>query len=816
MADSIHDLRYSLRALSNSPGFTVIAVATLALAIGANTATFSVLDAVVLEGLPYRDAERLGVIWVDFGEEGQSLPASSSLDFRDYKEMATLFEDFAAGTGTTANLNGSGGFDPEQVDLGQVTYNFFSLLGVTPSLGRAFREEEDVLNGPRVAILSDAIWRRRFGADPFILGRIVQLNGAPHEVVGVMPPSFALHFPAESWLTDAAVWVPLQDAYEGPRNRTLVTAISRLRDGVSFEQAQEEMDRVARKLREEHLVHEQSDMRIRVVPLHQDVVKNVKPALVALFGAVGLVLAVACGTVANLMLARATAREREIAIRLSLGASRARVVRQLLTESALVAFASGTLGLLLALWGTDFLLALQPTHLPRVENIAIGREAFGFTLAACLVTVVLFGVLPALRASRPKLSPSLRAGGPTGAERGSEALRAVFVVGEVALALVLLIGVGLLMRSYLLLGQVRPGFDPEALVTFRLSLPTNRYPSQEERIQFHDALRARLETLPGVRSAGAISFVPLGGGTSQAPYAYDADTERNWESVTTDTRTVTESFFETAGTKLVAGRLFVETDTTGTPLVVVVDDTLARKAWPGGPEVAVGRRLMLPFFGPAGIERRWAEVIGVIEHLRLHDLSSTPREQVFFPARQRVNRSMDIVLRTERDPEAVLSSARTAVREIDPELPFHRPRAMTAYLSEAMALQRFTLVLGACFGGVALLLAVIALYGLISYNVSLRARELGIRIALGARAGGIFGLVVGRALRLVVTGIAVGIPGAILASRALGSLRFGVDIFDASTFVGVALLLAVVAFIACYVPARRATRIDPTLALRCE
>lgn len=816
MAGFIHDLRYGLRVLCKSPGFTIVAVATLTLAIGANTATFSVLDAVVLQSLPYRDSDRLGVIWVDFGERGQSLPAVSSLDFRDFKEMATLFEDFAAGTGTTANLTGSGDFDPEQVNLGRVTYNFFALLGVEPALGRGFLEEEDVLNGPRVAILSDGLWKRRFGADPSIVGRSIQLNDTAYEVVGVMPPSFSLHLPAEAWLTDAAVWIPLQDPYQGPRNRTLITAVTRLRDGASFAQAQEEMDGIALRLREEHLVHAQADTRIRVVPLRQDVIKNVKPALLALFAAVGLVLAVACGTVANLMLARATAREREIAIRLSLGASRARVVRQLLTESALVAFAAGALGLLLALWGTDFLLSLQPTHLPRVENVTIGGETFGFTAAICLLTVILFGVLPAIQASRPKLYGSLREGSPTPSASGfgRESLRAVFVAGEVALALVLLICVALLTRSYVLLKMVRPGFDAEGLVTFRLSLPPNRYPSLDERMRFHDELRERLEALPGVRSAGAISYLPLSGATSQAPYAYDADAEQNWESVTADARTVTTGFFETADTRLIAGRVFDEADTLDKPLVVVVNDVLARKAWPG--QSAVGQRLLLPFFGPEGVRREWMEVVGVMEHIHLHDLSGPPREQVFFPARQGSGRSMDVVIRVDGDPAAVLEIARLAVRDIDPELPFHRPRPVTAYVSEALAPQRFTLVLGACFGSVALLLAAIALYGLISYAVSLRARELGIRIALGARAGGIFRLVIGRGLRLVVTGIAIGVPLALIASHALQSMMFGIGASDPLTLVGGSLLLALVAAVACYVPARRATRIDPTGALRCE
>ena len=602
------------------------------------------------------------------------------------------------------------------------------------------------------------------------------------------------------------------DAFAGPRNRTLLTVLARLRQGVGFEQAQEEMARIAAQLRETHSVHRQSDTRIRIVAFHQDVIKNVRPALLALFGAVGLVLFIACANVANLLLARATARERELAIRAAIGASSGRIVRQMLTESALLSLTAGVVGLLLALWGIDFLVALRPSHLPRLETVTVGGSAFAFTAATCLLTVLVFGVVPAVKASRPKLSASLKEGARGHVALGGLSLRGAFVAGEVALSLVLLIGVGLLMRSFVLLQDVRPGFDPEGILTFRVSLTGNRYPSSQDRDRFHEELAEQLEALPGVRSVGAISQMPLGGRRSQAPYAHDERTEQNWESVTADARTVTDRYFETAGMRLVAGRLFDGRDTADTRRVVVVDDVLANNAWPG--QEAVGQRLMLPVFGPDGVRREWMDVVGVVEHVRFHDLSREGLEQVYLPFRQRSNRSMDVWVRADGDPSALAGLVQDIVHAIDANLPVHALRPMTAYVSDAMAQPRFMLILGAIFGCVALLLASIALYGLISYSVSQRARELGIRMALGAQAPVIFGLVIRQGLRLILIGIAIGVPSAFLATGALSSLLFGVSATDPLTFVGIPLLLAAVALLACYVPARRATRVDPNVALR--
>lgn len=553
---------------------------------------------------------------------------------------------------------------------------------------------------------------------------------------------------------------------------------------------------------------------MRLVPLHQDLTKHVRGPLLALFAAVGLVLLIACGNVANLLLARATVRERELAIRASLGASRGRIVRQLLMEAAVLSMVSGALGLLLAWWATDLLLSLQPTHLPRLESVDLGGPAFVFAAAVSALTVLLFGVLPAARASQQTWQGILAKGSRGRGAFGRESLRRGLVVGEVALSLVLLVGVGLLLRSYVLIQEARPGYDAEGVLTFRLFLPPDRYPSSESRVQAYEQLTKRLAALPGVRSVGAISQLPLRVGGSQAPYAYDDETAQNWESVTADSRTVTDGYFETAGIRLRGGRFFDARDAPGGRGVVIVDEVLADKAWPT--EEAVGKELMLPVFGPDGVRREWLEVVGVVEHSRLYDLSRDGREQVYFPVRQGSRRSMDVLLRTDGDPVAYVDLATAAIRSLDENLPVDDPRPWTAYVTEAMAERRFTLILGAIFGGLALFLAAVALFGLVSYLVGQRVHELGLRVALGAQASNIFRLVIRHGLSLTLLGFAVGLPSALLATRALSSMLVGVRATDPWTLVAVSLLLAGVTVLACYIPARRATRIDPVRALRYE
>ncbi len=538
----MQDLRYACRSLGRTPGFTVVAVLTLALGIGATTAIFSAVHGVLMKPLPYRDPSRLASIWVDLGVGNQSLPAVTPLDFLDYRQRATQFEAFAAATGpqvagATGALGGANGLETERVNVIPVTANFFSLFGVDPAHGRHFTAEDETIGGPQVAILSHRLWKRRFGADRSIVGRTIRLDSADHTVVGVMPETFRLLLPAEAFLvTDAEIWKPLRFNYERapPRNFTSFTVFARLKPGVAFDQAQAEMDGIARQLRREHAVHESSDMRIRVVALQGDIVKHARPALVALLGAGAFVLLIACANVAHLLLARATARQHEMALRAALGARGVRLVRQLATESAVLAFAGGVGGLVLAQAGVWVLRYVNPSSVPRIDAIRIDASVLGFAVTVSALTALLFGLVPAMRAAKQDVNRTLRASGSLSPTRVQLKLRSALVIGEVALALVLLIGAGLLMRSFVRLQQVRPGFDYERALTFRVALPFPSRPKPELRVAFLKELERGLTTMPGVSDVGFTQQIPLTGSGPLQPYAYDETTARNWESATSD------------------------------------------------------------------------------------------------------------------------------------------------------------------------------------------------------------------------------------------------------------------------------------------
>ncbi len=817
MHSLLQDLRYALRALRRTPGFTFTAVLTLALGIGATTTIFTVVNGVLLRPLPYPTADRIANIWNDFGVGAQSLPAVSPLDFRDYQRRSRTFDTFAASTGAPVvglrgNLTGEG--EPEIVDLTAVTANFFPLFGVTPAYGRNFLESEESAGGPHVVMLSDRLWRRRYGADPAVVGRTIQVDGVGYQVVGILPPAFRLALPAEAFLvTDAEMWTPLQFDYAQapPRNFTFFTVFGRLRPNVTFAQAQAELDNIAVQFRKEFPEHAGTQVRIRAVPLQQDVVKHARPALLVLLGAVGLVLLIACANVAHLLLVRATGREAEFALRTALGASRGAVVRQLLTESGILALAGGALGLVVTTVALALLRALHPSNLPRLAELDMDGRVVAFTALTCLATTLLFGLAPALQAAGKDPQRSLQGGGRAGTSGPRQRVRALLIVGEVALSVVLLVGAGLLVRSFIALQDVRPGFDAKDVLTFELAMPAGRYPTAASRRTFVRELERRLNELPGVKHAGVISKLPLTGSGPLSPYAFDEATARNWESVTADGRQVSPTYFTTMNTRLLEGRAFTWDDAVGKPPVIIIDETLARQAWPG--RSAVGRQLQL---GSTGQANNMAEVVGVVEHERSLDLTRAVRPLIFYPMGQQLPAIVDVAIETSVAPQSLAGAATALVHELDKDLAVTRMAPMAFYVSEGMAQARFSLLLMAALGGIALLLAAVGIFGVIAYTVTQRTREFGIRLALGENPRHTRRDVIARGMRLVVPSILVGLGASLLLTRFLGGLLYRTSPHDPLTLGGIAGLLGAVALAACYLPARRATAVDPAIALRSE
>jgi predicted permease len=771
---------------------------------------------VLLRPLPYAESGRLANIWNDLGEGAQSLPAVSPADFRDYQRRSRTFESFAAASEANVvnlrgNLTGSG--EPERVTMNTITWNFFPLLGIQAALGRNFTEAEEAVNGPHVVMITDGLWRRRYGADPSLVGRTIQIDGVAHTVVGILPPGFHLLLPAEAFVvTDAEVWAPLQFDYTQvlPRNLTFFTVFGRLRPGVTFTQAQDDMNRIAAEFRVEFPEHKASNLRIRAVPLHEDIVKHARPSLLVLLGAVGLTLLIACANVAHLLLVRATVREGEFALRAALGASRWAVVRQLLTESLVLAAAGGALGLAVAALAIGFLRALHPANLPRLGEIGIDPVVLAFTAAVCMLTSVGFGLVPAIQAARADQRSTLQSSG-RGAGGGRQRIRDLLIVGEVALSVVLLVGAGLLIRSFIALQQVRPGFDPSDLLTFQVSFPSNTYPKGADRRTFLKTLEARLLAIPGVKSVGEISQLPLTGSGPLQPFAFNEETARNFESVTADGRNVSNDYFKTMNTRLLAGRYFTDDDKAGSPPVVIVDETLARLAWPG--QSAVGKQLQV---NPTGDPNMYVEVVGVVEHQRMHDLGRATLPQIFRPLGQGTPLTLAFAVEAGVSPQALTGVVRQAVAALDKDLPVDRLMPMEAYVGEGMAQARFSLVLMAVLGGIALLLAAVGIFGVISYSVTQRTREFGIRIALGEDPGSTQRSVIVRGMRLVGVSIAIGLAASLALAQLLAGLLYQVRPADPATFTGISALLACVALVACYLPARRATRVDPAAALRSE
>lgn len=809
----LQDIWTTMRSFRKAPAFAAVAVLTIGLGIGSTTLVFSVVHGVLLRPLPYENADRIVNIWNHLVEERQDLPVVHPADFRDYQAMSESFDELAAASGSgqvglTGVLTGDG--PPVRIDLSPVTHNFFSLLGVDPLLGRHFVEAEEEFQGPAVAILSYDLWNARFGQDGDIIGRSVQIDGREFEVVGVMPRGFRLLLPEEAFLLKHSdIWVPLQINLDRlpPRNWTLFTVFGRLKEKVSLAQAQAEMDRIAEELRATHPAHATSGMEIRLVSLHQDIVKKARPTLWILFGAVGFVLLIACANVAHLLLLRGTARHRELAVRSALGASRRTIIRQVFVESFLIAMFGAVLGLLITSGGLELLTVLQPPNLPRLVELGVSAQVLMFAAAAAAFTSLVFGLAPAYYASRANVTDLLKEGGRAGTTVGARRVRNALLVGEVAFSLVLLVGTGLMLRSFLALEDVHPGFEADRALTFGISLPRGEYSQRAEAQAFYDELFTRLAALPGVEAVGAANKLPLTGTIGLWPYAYDAETASDY-TLSADMKTVSAGHFTAMGTRLLAGRFFDSQDVPGSPLVVIVDEMLAERAWPN--EDPIGQELLI------GPNQTPFTVAGVTEHIRAYNLKEDVREQLYVCLEQVGGRNMDLIVRTAGDPMDLAAAVRNEVWAIDDDLPVNDLRPLAAYVTDDMAEARFTLMLMTAFGGMALLLAAIGVYGVISYGVNQRSYEFGIRLALGANPRELVRSIMLGGVRLVALSIAVGTVAALLLARSIEGLLFEVRTADPITYAAVAAVLACVALLACYVPARRTAGADPVSTLRTD
>jgi predicted permease len=811
------DLRYGVRTLVKNPVFTLIAVLTLALGIGANTAIFSVVNAVLLRPLPYPESGRLAIVWQKYTKRGWGLVPISYPNFAAIREQSQVFENVGAASYGVFNLTADG--DPELLLGMRVSSGLFSVLGVSPTVGRAILPEEDKPGAQRVVILSHGLWQRRFGSDAGIAGKSITLNGVRYTVVGVMPPDFQYPPPFTVTMNSTAIampkadlWVPLamaaNQAGVGSRNFQL---IGRLKPGVSQAQAQTEMNAIAGRL-EQQYPGPNTGMELSLTTLHEQVVSSVRQALWVLFGVVGFILMIACSNVANLLLARASGRRKELAVRLAVGASRLRLIRQLLTESVMMASVGGALGLPLAYLGCKLLIAINPDKLPRATEIGLNWYALGFTAAVTLLTGIIFGLIPALHASKLDLNESLKEGGRSAAGGVSGGrLRQLLVVAEVALSLVLLIGAGLMIKSFVRLLAIDPGFKPEQLLTLRLALPSADYGDQQRQIGFYQQLMQRIERLPGVEAVGAINRLPMTGDAENAGFAIEGRPPANPnERIYAANRLVNHDYFRALGIPLRRGRVFTAGDAAGTSGVAIINQTAARIFWPN--EDPLGKRIRPDRFSPG----TWLTIVGVIGDVRHAALGVEPQPEIYWPYPQNPDRRIDLLIRTAADPLSLAGAVRSEIWAIDKALPISDVKTMDELLSASVAQPRFYVLLLTAFAAVALLLATVGLYGVISYAVIQRTHEIGIRMALGASPRDVLQLIINHGLRLVLVGIGIGLGGALALTRLMKTLLFGVSATDPPTFTVIALLLAFVALLACWVPARRATKVDPITVLRSE
>jgi len=812
MQNLLQDLRYGLRTLLKHRSFTFIAVFTLALGIGANTAMFSVVNAVLLRPLPYNDPGRLVTIWEESPDRGLSQIPVSYANLRDWIDQNQTFEQISAYQFANRNLTGAG--EPARLLTIRASANLFSLVGATPLLGRTFLPDEDNERAAHVVILAHALWQKQFNSDPGIVGKSITLNNQNYTVVGVMPASF--QFPVGFGYLGKVIsdpielYVPLAPtANETRRGNYSFFAIGRLKSGVSIDQARAEMTAIERRL-EQQYPESNTGIGISLILTQEQTVKEIRPALLVLLGAVVFMLLIACANIANLLLARAAARQKEIAIRTALGSNRLRILRLLLTESLMLSLAGGCLGFLLAYWGTDILVALAPDNVPRLNEVGVDARVFGFTLAISLITGLLFGLVPAIHAAKPNLNEGLKEGskGSMGSVAGKRT-RNVLVAVEVALSLVLLIGAGLMIKSFVRLQQTNLGFNPDQLLTVNVSLSSSKYPEDRQQAAFFQQALERIQSLAGVQSAGATTALPLTLSVSGSDFRIEGRPEPEaGKEMIINTSSISPDYFKTLGISILKGRDFSDRDNSDAPLAAIINSDLARIYFPT--EDPLAKRITFDD------GESWISIVGVVADIKRMGLDTTAKPEVYFPYLQVPSPSMSVVARTTTEPLSLVGGVKNQIQTIDKDLPVGEWKTMQQVLSESNSGRRFNLVLLTVFAAVALILAIVGIYGVMSYAVTQRSHEIGIRMAIGAQSRDVFRMVVGEGMILALIGIGFGLVGAFALTRLMTTMLFAVEPTDPATFITTAVLLTGVTLVACYIPGRRATKVDPLIALRYE
>jgi putative ABC transport system permease protein len=801
------DLHYAIRTLLKRPGFTAAAIITLALGIGGSTAIFTVVDAALLRGLPYKSPDRLYHLWESTPQKEFAQREFSYPDYQDYQQNQIL-EGVAAYTGGGGIMTGRG--EPQRIFSPSASANFFSLLGVEPLIGRTFQPGEDKPGAPPVVVLTYGMWQRSFGGDQGILGQPLTLNGINYTVVGVLPPSFQFALrPADLWRTYQPTPAQLQRRFMHGTN-----LIGRLKPGVSVAQTQSELSAIASRIEQENK-ESHAGTGLRLISLQEQVVGQVKPILMVLLAAVGFVLLIACANVASLLLTRSLARQKEVAIRAALGASRWRVIRQLLTESLLLSLVGGAAGLVVAYWGVRGLVAIMPANqlnaLPFLTTLHLDASILAFSFGLSLLTGIIFGLAPALQSSRPDVNEVLKEGGRNTAGGAGHRLRSAFVMTEVALAVVLLVGAGLMMKSLLRLLESNVGFNPQNVLTMTVALPAAKYTDANRQVSFFEQLNQRVRSLPGVNGVGTVNILPLQGGNTTRVHVEGDPVPPPGQELEANIRTVDESYFPALGVPLIAGRAFDERDNADAPAVVIIGKSMADRIFAG--RDPIGRKLVY-----ANVQNPPIMIVGVVGDVKIGGLDDAIRPVIYYPFRQSASTVTNLVVRTDGDPTALAAAIRNEARAQEPEIAVFNVLAMEQIISQSPAafMRRFPAVLIGIFAGVALLLASVGIYGVISYSVSQQTHHIGVRMALGAQASDIFKMVLREGLTLALAGMALGVLAALGLMRLLRSLLFEVQTTDATTFALVLATLLVVALFACYIPARRATKVDPLVALRYE